>query len=560
MAQGQESFKAEIANQIGVLERMFPTRMVTSAVAYSIMTVFLPPWLCLLIYILDLSTEWLTMPLMRKLSQPGPSSRYFAVIAVTVITEMAACVPAVLIWQLDHSHAKAFAVGMLCITSFQIANTKSVFLPIGLAALGTAIVVALSGNAFYWLGQGQYPGLLISTVGIFAAGLYTGAAMISNHHMHRELTRRGEAAQAASQAKSQFIAQISHELRTPLNAIIGMGTAEQIEATVPASAERMKVLIAAAKGLAVVLDDILDISALDGKGVTIRPLPVDPAEEIAITLQLFRPQFEAAGLQLTLECSPSLPEALLLDPVRLRQCLSNLLSNALKFTSVGQVAVSAAMRGAQIQIDVSDTGRGIGSEEAKRLFEPFQRGKGEQSGMGLGLAISRALARQMGGDLLLVPSQQGAHFRLLVLTGKTAAPPVAAVAPARIETPFRVLVVDDIATNRLVAATYLGHLGLQVIEASSGAEALKVISAAPPDLVLLDMNMPQMSGIECLSALRRIGPRGMPVLAMTASADLAHRKQWTALGLDGFLAKPLSPESIFAALSPYLSNLPATKA
>jgi signal transduction histidine kinase/ActR/RegA family two-component response regulator len=559
MAPSQESFKAEIANQIVVLERMLPTRMLTSAVAYSIMAVFLSPWLCALAYILDLSTEWLTIRLMRNLGSPRPSPRYLAVIAVTVITEMAACVPAVLIWQLDQGHAKALAVGLLCITSFQIANTKSVFLPIGLAALGTALVVTLSGNAYYWLGQDEYPGLLISTAGIFAACLYTGAAMISNHRLHRELTRRGEAAQAASHAKSQFIAQISHELRTPLNAIIGMGTAEQIEATVPASAERMKVLIAAAKGLAVVLDDILDISALDGKGVTIRPLPVDPTEEIAITLQLFRPQFEAAELQLTLECSPSLPEGLLLDPARLRQCLSNLLSNALKFTSSGQVAVSAAMRGAQIQIDVSDTGCGIGPEEAKRLFEPFQRGEGAQTGMGLGLAISRALARQMGGDLLLVPTAQGAHFRLVVLTGRTAAPPVAAAAPSRIERSFQVLVVDDIATNRLVAATYLGQLGVQVSEASSGAEALEVISSAPPDLVLLDMNMPQMSGIECLSALRRIGPRGMPVLAMTASADLAHQKQWAALGLDGFLAKPLSAESIFAALSPYLSNLPGTE-
>jgi signal transduction histidine kinase/ActR/RegA family two-component response regulator len=481
------------------------------------------------------------------------------VIVVTVVTEMAACIPSTLIWQLDQGYAKALAVGLLCITSFQIANTKSVFLPIGLAALGTAFVVALVGNSYYWLGQQDYLGLLIATSGIFAACLYTGKVMISNHKLHQELTLRGEAAQAASLAKSQFMAQISHELRTPLNAIIGMGNAERIEAATPASSDRMQVLISAAKGLAVVLDDILDISALDGKGVTIRPVSVDPAEEIAITLSLFRPQFDAAGLKLEFDCSPLLPPRLLLDPARVRQCLSNLLSNALKFTAMGQVTVSAAMRGAQLQIDVRDTGCGIGHDEAKRLFLPFQRGQGSQSGMGLGLAISRGLALQMGGDLLLVHSTQGAHFRLLVLTGRSSEAPKPAEARALAETPFQVLIVDDIATNRLVAATYLGQLGLQVAEASSGDEALRLITTQPPDLVLLDMNMPQMSGMECLAALRRIGPRGMPVIAMTASSDLAHQEQWSALGLDGFLAKPLSPESIFAALSPFLSAPSARK-
>ena len=545
------NLKAEISTQVELLQRMLPTRVVTSTCAYGLMSIFLPGWLCGLAFVIDLLTEWLTLLLMRSLDPQRHSVRYFALIAVTVITELAACLPAVVIWQLDQAHAKALAVGLLCVTSFQISNTKSVFLPIGITALATAVLVAVAGNAYYWLGQEQYAGMLISTVGIVAACLYTATAMRSNHHLHRELLRRGEAAQAASLAKSQFIAQISHELRTPLNAIIGMGIAEQSDAATRASAERMNVLIASAKGLAVVLDDILDISALDGKGVTIRPLAVDPTEELEITLALFRPQFDAAGLKLTLECV-GLPSLLLADPARLRQCLSNLLSNALKFTSSGQVSVSASMRGAQLQIDVKDTGRGIPPEAAKDLFLPFQRGQGSETGTGLGLAISRGLARQMGGDLILLHSPQGAHFRLLILAGKAAPKPEPIPMPRLGSASFKVLVVDDIATNRLVAATYLGQLGIVAIEASSGAEALALIADSPPDLVLLDMNMPQMSGMECLAALRRTSPRAIPVIAMTASSDMADHQQWTALGLDGFLAKPLTPERIEAALAPYL--------
>jgi signal transduction histidine kinase/ActR/RegA family two-component response regulator len=555
----QESFKTEIVNQIDLLERMFPTRVLTSGIAYAMMTPFLPLWLCSFAYAIDLMTEWLSIRLMRGFDQQRRNPRYLAVMAITVVTELTYCLPAVLIWQMEQNHAKALAVGLLCVTSFQIANTKSVFLPLGILALTTAFLVTLAGNTYYWIGLQDYLGLFVATAGIFAACLYTATAMISNHHLHRELLRRGEAAQAASLAKSQFIAQISHELRTPLNAIIGMGSAEQTEARTAASAERMKVLIASAKGLAVVLDDILDISALDGKGVTIRPLPVDLTEELETTIALFRPQFDAAGLQLRLDCSPLLPSKVLLDPARLRQCLSNLLSNALKFTASGGAFVSAAMSGAQVQIDVRDTGRGIGKEEAEQLFLLFHRGIGSETGTGLGLAISRGLARQMGGDLVLLDSAQGAHFRLLVLTEKVVVPAKTAATQHIHSKSIQVLVVDDIATNRLVAATYLNQLGLQVLEACSGAEALALIAKAPPNLILLDMNMPQMSGAECLRALRKICPRHVPVIATTASSDLAHRQQWAALGLDGFLAKPLTPESVLAALTPHLPQLLAVE-
>ncbi len=551
----RESATTEIARQLAQLERMFPVRLITSAIAFGLMAIFLSPLVCTIAFLIDVFGEYISFKLMDQLDPKRQTRRYMSVLACVVISELAFCIPTIMIWQLDAVYSKALAVGLLCTTTFQIANVRSLHLPFGVAALSAAVGVALMGNAFYWLRLGDVTGLALSTTGVIGASVYFASAMLSSHKLHRELNLRGEAAQAASLAKGQFIAQISHELRTPLNAIIGMGSAELAQANNQMTADRMDVLVSSAKGLAAILDDILDISALDGKGLTIRPQPVDPVAELAQTLALFRPQFEAAGLTLGFQASPNLPRFVMVDAARLRQCLSNLLSNALKFTTAGQVSVKASMRGELLEIDVQDTGSGISAEQSTQLFGYFQRGSSAQSGTGLGLAISRGLARQMGGDLNLIAQAKGAHFRLVVQAG--AVPEAqAAVRPAKSD-PIsfalqNVLVVDDIATNRLVASTYLLQFGLSPVEASSGHEALNAIKTAPPDLILLDMNMPEMNGLECFHQIRRLTPVPIPVIAMTANTTNVHRQAYFAEGLNGFLAKPLTLESVRDALAPFL--------
>ncbi len=561
----------EIASQRGFLLTFESNRIFATLLAAGLMAVFLPLWPVLFLLGLDYLFEALTLALMDRLDPATRPGRYRAALLATAAMEAAFVLPATLIWLQDGSYARAAAIGLVAMTLFQLATVRAIHLPFGLAGLAGAVLVAASGNTLHWLSLGDMTGLAISTVAIAGAVLYTVAAMRANHALHRDNARRSHEAALANEAKGRFLAQMSHELRTPLNAILGMGEAELAEARHPRTQDRMKTLIASARGLAVILDDVLDITALGGSGLEIRPQPCNPAAVIADTVALFRPLYHAKGLGLDLVAPDTLPERATLDPHRLRQCLSNLLSNALKFTTTGGVSVAAHLAAETLlAVDVRDSGPGIAATEADRIFAPFNRRHRSQSGTGLGLAISRGLARQMGGDLILVPTVSGACFRLslmlrpvrapapppLALAGAsgTAAAPAGSVAPALAGAlaGLKVLVVDDIATNRLVASTFLRLLGAIPCEAATGEAALALLREDPADAVLLDMNMPGLSGAGTLAAIRALpGSRGaLPVLAMTADTLPEHRKDYLALGLDGFVAKPLTPGLLAEALAP----------
>lgn len=529
-------------------------RLISSSVAFGLMALFVPPWLALAAMGLDLTCEGIAFALMQGLDPVARRWRYRLVLASVFIMELAFAVPCALIWQQHTPFAKALAVGLMSMTLFQLTTVRAIHLPFGMAGWLAVAATTLLGNGWYWLNQDDVVGFLVSTLGVAAAIMYTLGAMQSNHALHLEISRRSDEADAGNRAKGLFLAQMSHELRTPLNAILGMGEAELASTRDPDTKDRMQTLVASARGLALILDDILEMSALDETGLPIRPVVGTPQEVIAAAVALFRPVYAKAGLSLTLTCSADLPPAALFDPQRLRQCLSNLLSNAQKFTETGgaSVQVSYLAHAELLQIDVADTGSGIAPEEAERTFQPFQRGGKVQSGSGLGLAISRGLARQMGGDLVLLPSAQGALFRL---TLRVVPQPVCRT-PTQLQPPDltgkRVLVVDDIGTNRLVAAAYLRRLAATVAEAESGAVALAAIRANRPDLVLLDMNMPGLSGLETLAQIRALPGRHLPVLAMTADASSNDRARYLAEGLDGYIAKPLTLETVSTALGLHL--------
>jgi len=545
---------AQIDSQRRLLAQIEPMRLISSAVGFGLMALFLPPWLAMAAMGLDLLCEGIAFALMQQLDPARHRGRYRLVLALVFMMELAYTIPSLMIWQQPAPFAKALAVGLVSMTLFQLTTVRAIHLPFGMAGWLAVAVSTLLGNGWYWLSHDDLAGLTASTLGVAAAIIYTLAAMHSNHQLHLEISRRSDAADAGNRAKGRFLAQMSHELRTPLNAILGMGEAELAGTRDPGTRERMQTLVASARGLALILDDILEMSALNETGLPIRPVACVPQQVVAATVALFRPVYATAGLRLTLFCAADLPPAALLDPQRLRQCLSNLLSNALKFTETGGVTVQVSYlaQAELLQIDVADTGTGIAAQEAERAFQPFQRGGKVQSGSGLGLAISRGLARQMGGDLVLLPSAQGALFRLTLRV--TPQPVGAARVP---EQPLdlsgrRVLVVDDIATNRLVAAAYLRRLAATVAEAESGDAALAAIRESCPDLVLLDMNMPGLSGLETLAQIRTLPGRHLPVLAMTADASSHDRARYLAAGFDGYLAKPLTLESVSIALGPHL--------
>jgi CheY-like chemotaxis protein len=257
--------------------------------------------------------------------------------------------------------------------------------------------------------------------------------------------------------------------------------------------------------------------------------------------------------------------------------MSNLLSNALKNTSHGGIHVAAQLIGSatnapMLRIEVTDTGPGIPSHLHRTLFEPFSQARKPKAGAesnGLGLSICRTMAQQMGGDLTIAPNREGESGAQFVLTLTLAHPPVdlaraagdtglaPTLAPAQAGiSGLKVLVIDDIATNRLVASTYLRMLGATMLEAESGAKGLEILAADCPDLVLLDMNMPEMNGLQTLANIRALPCKAnkIPVIAMTADAMAEHRDFYLSSGLDGYLAKPINPERIESEIKAVLDK------
>jgi len=552
----------EFLRQRAILDGEALARFIATGLGYGVTAFFLPLWLVVPLAAGNFLAEAAVYALTRDIEPlVARGRRYRAMLACTFLLEACFVLSAGVMWHMQDPYVKALAVGLAVTTMMHVATVRAIHLPTGLSAAAAIWVTVLTSNTLYWVAQSDWTTLAVTTFCALITLGYFISVLVSNHRLHRETSAGWAEALEANAAKTRFLAQMSHELRTPLNAIVGLGHAELARDRDPLTRERMQLLVESASGLGVLLDDILDMAAVQEGRLPIRPAPISPSAAITATVALFRPQAEAAGIDLRLSFDASLPAAVLLDGQRLRQCLSNVLSNALKHTVKGSIRVmaSATLPG-MLCIEVADTGPGIPDALKATIFEPFQRGPGPQAGAGLGLTISRTLARRMGGDLTVVPSPRGARFRLTLTFGPAA---LADLAPEPPAAPLNlagrhVLVVDDIATNRLVAATYLRLLGATVTEADSGEAALAMAARRVPCAILLDMNMPGIDGVETLRRLRTMGGavQAVPVIAMTADATEAHRTYYLACGMDGYVAKPLSPDRLTAALRPHLTAVP----
>lgn len=541
-----ERVRDELARQHRMLRGEVVPRLLLVGLAYAICAQFVAPWIMVALFLVEVGGEVISQRLLRGLDPLRAPLRYRLFLISLVPMEAALISAAGLVWLQDDPYAKSIAVGIVMGSLLHLCSVRSIHLALGIVGMITVAVVVLAFNTVHWLGEGNLVGLAVSTLTAIAAIIYAATAMISNHRLHRTGAEAAAAAKAANVAKGRFLAQISHELRTPLNAVIGLVEIEAANAA-GSSRQRLRTVATSARDLAVMLDDAVDYSALTEGRVAVTPRPVALRPELSATLLVFELQARNQGRELTVGIGRDVPPVVLIDSQRVRQCLGNLIGNALKHSARGPVAVTVRHQRGRLQIDVADQGKGIPAALQDRVFEPFFRGAGETPGVGLGLAISRAVARQMGGDLVLLPVAQGTTFRLTVLAPEAqAAPETAGIADFRDRV---ILVVDDIATNRLVAVQLLAAAGARAVEAGSGPEALARLEQGGIDAVLLDLMMPGMDGQETLFRIREAHGRKVPVVAMTADVLSIRRDDTLRERLDGFLPKPILPETLREVLA-----------
>ena len=375
-----------------------------------------------------------------------------------------------------------------------------------------------------------------------------------------QLAAAKEAAEAANVAKTLFLANMSHEIRTPLNAITGMAYLIRHAGVSDDQARRLDALESASRHLLQVINAILDLSKIESGRFELARLPVDPQALVDEVGSMLRDTVQARGLRWVSDVQVP-PQPLLGDATRLQQALLNYAANAVRFTSSGQVVVrvrTAAETATRLclHVEVEDTGIGIDAATLARLFSAFEQADNtstrEHGGTGLGLVITRKLARLMGGDAGAESRPgQGSRFWFTAWLDKgeavaAPAPPVPApVARPAAGRPGRVLLVEDDPVNRMIASFLLDDLGHEVDLAEDGVQAVAMAESGAYDLVLMDMQMPRMDGLQATRHIRALAAhRDTPIIAITANAFDQDRQACLAAGMDDFVAKPIVPERL----------------
>ncbi|RZJ97027.1 MAG: response regulator [Brevundimonas sp.] len=379
----------------------------------------------------------------------------------------------------------------------------------------------------------------------------------------REMAEAKTAAEAASRAKSDFLANMSHEIRTPLNGVIGIIDALSRTSLTEEQAEMVALVRDSGVVLERLVSDILDVSKIEAGQLDLETRPFDLARALAPCIEVGRARAQDKGIAVIVEHAPEAEGLFLGDSTRVRQIVSNLISNAVKFTAQGEITVRVDLDASgRVRISVQDTGVGFDAETGARLFGRFTQADTSITrrfgGTGLGLSICRSLAEMMGGEIAVASTPGvGSRFTVLLPLARVEASveaegvaPAAARAPR--EGPLRVLLAEDHPTNQRVVQLILAASGAELTIVDDGRLALEAFAADAYDVVLMDMQMPVMDGLTATRAIRALeaqrGAASTPIVMLSANAMSEHREEARLAGADLHVAKPITAESLLAGI------------
>ncbi len=446
--------------------------------------------------------------------------------------------------------------------------------PTSIVLIALPVVAWMSGHPL------TLTGALVLTAGAGAYTVFIGRLAQSLARESQALRSALGAAQAASRAKSSFLAVTSHEIRTPLNGVLGMAQAMANDDLSDVQRERVGVISQAGNALLDTLNDILDLSKIEAGKLDLESAPFDLEAVTGSAVGAFSASALAKGLEFSLYVDERARGTFEGDAARLRQVLCNLLSNAVKFTEAGSVGVGVTANALGVRISVSDTGPGVPDSFAERLFEKFTQADASTTrrfgGTGLGLAICRELCEAMGGCITVSNGvETGATFvvDLPLARSQQTAPAALALAPAPSEgaapenRPLRALAAEDNAVNQLVLRTLLDQIGIEAEIVVDGIEAVAAWEKGDFDLVLMDIQMPRMDGPTATRAIREreavTGRQRTPIIALTANVMRHQVDEYAAAGMDAFVAKPIAITELFAAIAECVggheANAPASR-
>lgn len=453
------------------------------------------------------------------------------------------------LWTLD---TEAMRLAALCLMSALLVHAQA------FTARSMTLLVIVGGGAsmlllslcavFNTFPAGQR---LVLTAAALMLIAYTAKAAWTNALQGRALEAAKVQAESASQAKSEFLTVMSHELRTPLAGMLSLAQALKLEPLEPGEREQVELLEDQGRTLLGLLNDVLDLAKIEAGKLEIAPIPGDLAQLADRVVRLNAPLAREKGADIVLTIDESLPPSLVFDPLRVRQCLANLISNAVKFTPAGQIQVRVSCTPTEqdkvlAKVVVADTGVGMSPAVLQKLFAPFTQADAgvarRSGGSGLGLNITRRLAQMMDGAVSARSVEgQGSTF---TLTFACDLPPAEASLAAdgheAQDTPLRLLVVDDYPINRKVIGMMLRPLGCDVAEASDGQAALEALRASDFDMVLIDFNMPVMGGLETTRRIRAEAAwKRLPIICLTAGVTDRERDDGLEAGMDAFVEKPV---------------------